>query len=64
MVRDGYFYGLALIAVAITLWLVTGGWAWALLPLLLAAFFLWFFRDPQRTIPPQPASSSRPPTAK
>jgi phosphatidylserine decarboxylase len=54
MVRDGYFYGLALIAVAIALWLVTGGWAWALLPLLLAAFFLWFFRDPQRTIPQQP----------
>ena len=31
-------------------WL-TGGWAWGIAPLLLAAFFLWFFRDPQRTIP-------------
>lgn len=54
MVRDGYFYGLALIAVAIVLWLVTGGWAWAIAPLLLAAFFLWFFRDPERAIPQQP----------
>ncbi len=51
MVRDGYFYGLALVAVAVVLWLVTGHWGWALLPLILAAFFLWFFRDPRRTIP-------------
>jgi phosphatidylserine decarboxylase len=51
MVRDGYFYGLALVAVAVVLWLVTGHWGWAVLPLLLAAFFLWFFRDPRRTIP-------------
>ncbi len=50
MVRDGYYYALALIAAA-----VLAGWlaapAWALVPLLLAAFFLWFFRDPERTIP-------------
>jgi phosphatidylserine decarboxylase len=50
MVRDGYFYALALIAAAVLV-----GWftqpAWALLPLLLAVFFLWFFRDPERTIP-------------
>jgi len=51
MVRDGYFYGLALIAVAVLLHLITGGWIWAVLPLLLAAFFLWFFRDPRRNIP-------------
>jgi phosphatidylserine decarboxylase len=54
MVRDGYFYGLALIAVAAVLWLVTRQWGWAILPLLLAAFFLWFFRDPRRTIPAEP----------
>ena len=50
MVRDGYYYGLALIAAAVLV-----GWfaqpAWAVLPLLLALFFLWFFRDPQRVIP-------------
>jgi phosphatidylserine decarboxylase len=51
MVRDGYIYGLSLIAVAAALYWLTGGWAWSLLPLLLAAFFLWFFRDPTRTIP-------------
>jgi phosphatidylserine decarboxylase len=52
MVRDGYFYGLALAAVAAILWLTTRHWEWAVLPLLLAAFFLWFFRDPNRAIPP------------
>jgi phosphatidylserine decarboxylase len=51
MVRDGYFYGLALLAVAAVLWLVTRHWEWAVPPLLFAAFFLWFFRDPNRTIP-------------
>src|ERR1700728_142577 len=53
MVRDGYFYGLALAAVAAILWLVTRNWVWALPALLLAAFFLWFFRDPTRAIPPE-----------
>jgi phosphatidylserine decarboxylase len=53
MVRDGYFYGLALAAVAAILWLVTRNWVWAIPPLLFAAFFLWFFRDPNRTIPPE-----------
>jgi len=50
MVRDGYYYALALIAAAVLV-----GWfaqpAWAVLPLLLALFFLWFFRDPERAIP-------------
>lgn len=53
MVRDGYYYGLALIAAGILL-----GWlthpAWAVLPILLACFFLWFFRDPERAIPQDP----------
>jgi phosphatidylserine decarboxylase len=50
MVRDGYYYAVALIAVAALLaWLAGPGWA--VLPLLLAAFFLWFFRDPERLIP-------------
>jgi phosphatidylserine decarboxylase len=54
MVRDGYFYGLALLVVAIAAGLWTGHWAWAVAPLLLAAFFLWFFRDPERDIPQEP----------
>jgi phosphatidylserine decarboxylase len=51
MVRDGYIYGLSLIAVAIALAWATGQWVWAIPAVLLAAFFLWFFRDPNRTIP-------------
>ena len=51
MVRDGYLYGIALLAVAVFLRFVTGGWVWSIVPLLLAVFFLWFFRDPERPIP-------------
>jgi len=55
MVRDGYFYALALIVAALLL-----GWmarpAWAIIPCLLAIFFLWFFRDPERTIPQDPSA--------
>ena len=50
MVRDGYYYALPLIAAAILLGWLTAV-AWGLVPLLLAAFFLWFFRDPDRVIP-------------
>ena len=50
MVKDGYFYGIGLLgAAALLFWLTS--WPWALIPLLLAAFFLWFFRDPERAIP-------------
>lgn len=51
MVRDGYLYGLTLLIVAGVVHFFTGGWLWTLIPLLLAAFFLWFFRDPRREIP-------------
>jgi phosphatidylserine decarboxylase len=51
MVRDGYIYGLSLIAVAVVLAWATGHSAWGIPAVLLAAFFLWFFRDPRRTIP-------------
>jgi phosphatidylserine decarboxylase len=50
MVRDGYYYGLGLVAAAFAV-----GWftrpAWGVFPVLLALFFLWFFRDPERVIP-------------
>ena len=54
MVRDGYIYGLSLLAVAAVLAWAMGNWAWSIAPMLLAAFFLWFFRDPERAIPSEP----------
>lgn len=54
MVRDGYLYGISLILVAVVVAALTHTWWWAMLPLALAAFFLWFFRDPERVIPQAP----------
>jgi phosphatidylserine decarboxylase len=55
MIRDGYLYAVALIAAAILV-----GWfaqpVWAVAPLALAMFFLWFFRDPERDIPEAPGA--------
>jgi phosphatidylserine decarboxylase len=53
MVRDGYYYGLTFIAAGILLgWLTRP--AWSIIPFLFAAFFLQFFRDPERVIPDEP----------
>jgi len=51
MVREGYIYGLSLFAIAVVLDWLTGNWGWSIPPVLLAIFFLQFFRDPERAIP-------------
>jgi phosphatidylserine decarboxylase len=54
MVRDGYFYGFGFIAAGVLIALITGSWIWAIVPILLAFFFFWFFRDPARRVPTEP----------
>ena len=56
MVKDGIWSGLGLIAVSVVVLYATGSPSLMVPPLLLAAFFLWFFRDPTRKITSQPGA--------
>jgi phosphatidylserine decarboxylase len=51
VVRDGIYYGAGFAAAAIVVaWLA--GWPWAVPLIALGAFIVFFFRDPERQIPP------------
>src|SRR4030081_3180918 len=55
MIRCGYLYGAGCLLAAIVIaWL--GAWPYAVPVLLPGAFFLWFFRDPERQIPTLPGA--------
>jgi phosphatidylserine decarboxylase len=55
MVRDGYFYGVgSLLAAGVIAWLAA--WPYSVPVLLVGAFCLWFFRDPERQIPHLPGA--------
>jgi phosphatidylserine decarboxylase len=56
MVKDGIWYGLGLVAVAGLVYFGTVDPILSVPPLLLAAFFLWFFRDPSRKITTEPGA--------
>jgi phosphatidylserine decarboxylase len=50
MVSDGYYYAAAFLGAATLLWWLASP-PWAVPALLLAGFFLCFFRDPERAVP-------------
>ena len=56
MVRDGLYYAAGLFVVAAILFKLTGSSILVAVPVLLALFFLWFFRDPSRSITSEPGA--------
>ena len=55
MVRDGYYYGSVMLGAAVLVGWLTAP-AWSVIPVVLAGFFMWFFRDPERSIPDDPGA--------
>lgn len=55
MVRDGYLYGAGCLLASVIVGLLAS-WPAAVPVGLLGAFFLWFFRDPEREIPAIPGA--------
>ena len=50
MVPDGYYYAIPLVGAGLLLTWLAGPW-WGVPLYALGAFFFWFFRDPDRSIP-------------
>jgi phosphatidylserine decarboxylase len=55
MVRDGYLYAIPLLLAGVLIARLANP-LWALPVWLLAAFCLWFFRDPERAVPDAPGA--------